>query len=479
MARATSAKESANVSKRRGEAAPGPTVPHQEAARAEQYAAGKALRATCPREAHADWKTPASRRDAVELVLSAEKGRLRDLLPLRHGRMVRSPFTFYRGAALTMAADLAATPSTGVRVQCCGDAHLSNFGGFATPERRVIFSINDLDETLPAPWEWDVKRLAASFVVACRDRGLGPGTARDVATTCVRTYRESMGEFSQLKSLELWYRSLSAEELVESLPSKLRKRLLARIEKEKAKSRGEEMFPKLVEHKGDKPVIKDQLPTIFHHKDHPPGEIQQALLDTFEGYRATLPPAYQSLFDRYQLRDAAIKVVGVGSVGTFCWVLLFMAGDGDPLFLQVKEARVSVLERYAGASVFPNQGQRVVDGYRRMQPASDMFLGWGAGPKRHFFIRQLRDMKLSAMVEAFGSSEMDLYAWWCGRALALSHARSGNSALISGYLGKSDAFDRSIAAFSTAYADQNDKDHTALDRAVRSGKVPAVFEEER
>ncbi len=480
MARATTAKKSANVSKRGGEAAPGPAVvPHQPATRAEQYAAGKALRATCPREAHADWKAPANRRDAVELVLSAEKGRMQDLLPLRHGRMVRSAFTFYRGAALTMAADLATTPSTGLRVQCCGDAHLCNFGGFATPERRVIFSINDLDETLPAPWEWDVKRLAASFVVACRDRGLDAGTARDVTTTCVRMYRESMSEFSQLKSLELWYRALSAEELLATLPTKLRKRVLARIEKEKAKSRGEEMFPKLVEHKGDKPIIKDQLPTIFHFKGHTPGEVHQAVHDAFAGYRGTLPSAYQSLLDRYQLRDAAIKVVGVGSVGTACWVLLFTAGEGDPLFLQIKEARASVLERYAGASVFPNRGQRVVDGYRRMQPASDMFLGWAEGPKRHFFVRQLRDMKLSAMVENFGSSEMNIYAWWCGRALALSHARSGNSAMISGYLGKSDAFDRAIAAFSKAYADQNDKDHTALDHAVRSGKLPAVFEEER
>jgi uncharacterized protein (DUF2252 family) len=393
--------------------------------------------------------------------------------------MVRSAFTFYRGAALTMAADLATTPSTGLRVQCCGDAHLCNFGGFATPERRVIFSINDLDETLPAPWEWDVKRLAASFVVACRDRGVKDATGKDVATTCVRTYRESMADFSELKSLELWYRALSADEVMAGLPSKLRKRVLQRIEKEKAKSRGEEMFPKLVEHKGDKPVIKDQLPTIFHVKGHPPGEVQQAVHDVFAAYRKTLPSAYESLFDRYQLRDAAIKVVGVGSVGTACWVLLFTAGDGDPLFLQVKEARTSVLERYAGASVFPNHGQRVVDGYRRMQPASDIFLGWSEGPQRHFFIRQLRDMKLSAMVETFGPAEMEIYAGWCGKALALSHARSGSAARISGYLGKSDAADRAIAAYSVAYADQNEQDHAALERAVRTGKVPAVFEEDR
>jgi uncharacterized protein (DUF2252 family) len=447
--------------------------------RQEAYAAGKALRADCPREVHADWKAPASRRDPVELVLSAEKGRVRDLLPLRHGRMVRSAFTFYRGAALTMAADLSTTPSSGIRVQCCGDAHLCNFGGFATPERRLIFSINDLDETLPAPWEWDVKRLAASFVVACRDRGIKEGTATEVATTCVRAYREAMAEFCQLKSLELWYRAISAEELMAGLPPKLRKRTLKRIEKERAKSRGEEMFPKLVEHKGDKPVIKDQLPTIFHAEGHPAGEVQQTVHDAFTVYRGTLPTAYQSLFDRYQLRDAAMKVVGVGSVGTACWVLLFTAGDGDPLFLQVKEARASVLERYAGASVFPNHGQRVVDGYRRMQPASDMFLGWSEGPKRHFFIRQLRDMKLSVVVEAFGPSEMAIYAAWCGKALALSHARSGSAAMISGYLGKGDAFDRAIGAFSLAYADQNERDHAALDRAVKTGKVPAVFEEDR
>jgi len=288
-----------------------------------------------------------------------------------------------------------------------------------------------------------------------------------------------MAEFSELKTRELWYRSLGAEELMAGLPPKLRKRIQKRIAKEQAKSRGEEMFPKLVERKGDIPVIKDQLPTIFHAEGHPPGEVQQAVRDALALYRETLPSAYHALLDRYQLRDAAIKVVGVGSVGTLCWVLLMMAGDADPLFLQVKEARASVLERYAGKSVFLNHGQRVVDGYRRMQPASDIFLGWSRGPKRDFFIRQLRDMKLSALVETFGQAEMDIYAGWCGRALALSHARSGNADMISGYLGKSDAFDKAIAAFSMAYADQNEKDHAALAKAVRSGKVPAVFEEDR
>ncbi len=444
----------------------------------ERYAAGKALREACPREAHALWKSPADRPDPVQLVLNAEKGRLPDLLPLRHGRMARSPLTFYRGAALTMASDLAATPVSGIRVQCCGDAHLCNFGGFATPERRVIFAVNDLDETLPAPWEWDVKRLAASFVVACRDKGLCEAIAKDVVMSCVRTYRESMAEFSQMKTLELWYYAMESEELLAGMDPDLRNRAMKRIQKEQAKSRGEEMFPRLIETKGDMPAIKDHLPTIFHAEGYPAGKIRQELRDALAGYRSTLSSSLQCLLDRYELRDAAIKVVGVGSVGTACWVLLFMAGEGDSLFLQVKEASASVLEPYAGASVFPNHGQRVVDGYRLMQPASDMFLGWTQGPRgRHYFIRQLRDIKISILVENLSAAEMDLYATWCGRALALCHARAGTPVTLSGYMGKSDAFDRAIAKFSKSYADQNERDHAALDRAVRKGKVKAVFEE--
>jgi uncharacterized protein (DUF2252 family) len=244
------------------------------------------------------------------------------------------------------------------------------------------------------------------------------------------------------------------------------------------KSAAEEMFPKLVENKGKMPVIKDQLPLIFHAKGHTPGQVHQVVLDAMSGYRATLSPSVQSLLDRYELRDAAIKVVGVGSVGTFSFALLYMAGDGDPLFLQVKEARRSVLEPYAGASVFSNHGERVVNGYRLMQPASDMFLGWTRSKGgRDFFIRQLRDVKISAQVEIFGAGEMALYAVWCGRALALSHARAGSAAMLSGYMGKSDQFDEAIAAFSMAYADQNEKDHTALARAVRRGNVKAEFEQ--
>ena len=403
-----------------------------------------------------------------------------ELLPLRHGRMARSAFTFYRGAALTMACDLATTPTSGIRVQCCGDAHLCNFGGFATPERKVIFSVNDLDETLPAPWEWDVKRLAASFLIACRDNGLADRNGKDVVVTCVRTYRESMAEFSEMKTLELWYETMGADELVSNVKdSELRDRALKRLQKEKARSVAEDIFPKLVGHNGDIPVIKDQLPTIFHAEGHSPGEIEQSVRDSFAAYRETLPHSCQSLLDRYQLRDAAIKVVGVGSVGTRCWVMLFMAGEGDPLFLQVKEARRSVLEPYAGASAFANSGQRIVNGYRLMQPASDIFLGWTQGTLHghHYFVRQLRDIKISIRVETFGSREMDLYATWCGRALALAHARAGSSSVLSGYMGKSDAFDQALAEFSVAYADQNERDHAALDKAVRRGKVKAVFEE--
>ncbi len=452
----------------------------QEMTRAERYAAGKALRESCPRTSHAGWKRPPNRRDAVELVLAAERGRHTELLPLRHGRMVRSAFTFYRGAALTMASDLSSTPVTGVRVQCCGDAHLCNFGGFATPERRVIFAINDLDETLPAPWEWDVKRLVASFVVASRDNGLRDDVAREVAMSCVRTYREAMAEYAEMKTLELWYRSLGAEELIATIKDPdFRDRALKRLQRERGNSVAEDIFSKLVEQKGSAPTIKDQLPTIFHAEGHTPGEVQQVVVDALEGYRATLPPSYAALLGRYQLRDAAMKVVGIGSVGTSCWVLLFTAGEGDPLFLQVKEARASVLEPYAGRSVLKHHGQRVINGYRLMQPASDIFLGWTSGPRRDFFVRQLRDIKISVRVETFGRAEMDTYATWCGRALALSHARAGQPVVLSGYMGKSDTFDQAIGSFAMAYADQNERDHAALARAVKQGKVSAQFEEEK
>jgi uncharacterized protein (DUF2252 family) len=449
--------------------------------RDELHAAGKALRDKCPRISHGEWNPRHNRPDPVRLVLKADAGRLPGLLPLRHGRMVLSPFTFYRGSALAMADDLAGTPSTGVRVQCGGDSHLVNFRGLGTPERNVIFAINDLDETLPAPWEWDLKRLAASFVIACRDNGLSESDAKDAVLSCVRSYREHMAEFSEMKELELWYFAIEADMLISGIKdAAIRRRAIKRLAKARESSTSEGLFPKLTDDAGGSSIFKDQLPAIFHWEGHTPGQIHAVVKEAFTRYRETLAPSQRVLLDRYEIKDAAIKVVGVGSVGTACWVLLLMAGGGDPLILQVKEARASVLEAYAGKSVFPNHGQRVVNGIRLMQPASDIFLGWTHGREgRQGYVRQLRDVKIKFAVETFGAAEMTLFAEWCGYSLALSHARSGEPAVISGYLGKSDTFDKALAAFSVAYADRNEKDHAALKRAIRDGKVEAVFEDNK
>jgi uncharacterized protein (DUF2252 family) len=445
--------------------------------RAELKAIGKALRDKCPRISHAEWKPPRDRPDPIQLVLKADEGRLPDLLPLRHGRMVLSPFNFYRGAALAMAVDLAGTPVTGVRVQCGGDSHLVSFRGLATPERQVIFAINDLDETLPAPWESDLKRLAASFVIASRDNGLSESDAKDAALTCVRSYRERMAEFRAMKVLDLWYFAMEAEMLISGIEDAgIRRRATKSLAKARASSTSEGLFPKLVDTSGGSPRIKDQPPAIFHWKDHAVGEVHPKVRQAFARYRETLTPNHRMLLDRYEVMDAALKVVGVGSVGTACWVLLLMAGGGDALILQIKEARASVLEAYAGKSVFSNHGQRVVNGHRLMQPASDIFLGWTEAGGRHYYVRQLRDVKIKFAVETFHTAEMSLFAQWCGHSLGLSHARSGDAAVISGYLGKSDTFDKAIAAFSVAYADQNEKDHATLKRAIRTGKVEALFE---
>lgn len=450
------------------------------APRSERYEMGKQLRKACPRSSHTKWQAPVKRQNPIDLLLASEEGRIPDLLPLRHGRMARSPFTFYRGSAFNMASDLASTPVSGMFVQACGDAHLCNFGGFATPERNVIFSINDLDETLPAPWEWDVKRLAASFVVASRNNNLSASDAREAAMNCVRSYRMNMAAYSEMKVLELWHVSLTADMMISKLKDpKLMARGLKRVEKERGRSIAEDIFPQLGKGPGKSTFIKDNLPSIFHVEGHTPGEIAETVREAYELYLQTLPPVYRFLLDRYELKDAAIKVVGVGSVGTACFVLLFMTNDGDTLFLQVKEARPSVLEPFAGKSIYPNHGQRVVNGYRIIQPFSDPFLGWTKGKfGRHFFFRQLRDIKISLRVETFGKVEMIAYADWCGQALALSHARSGDAAMLSGYMGTSDTFDKAIAGFSIAYADQNEKDYASLQRAIKTGKIEARFEEQ-
>jgi len=447
--------------------------------RTEFVAMGKALRDKCPRDSHAEWKPPYDRPDPVRLVEQSDQGRIPELVPIRHGRMLQSPFTFYRGAALNMAADLAATPTTGIRVQACGDAHLVNFRGFGTPERRVIFDIHDLDETLPAPWEWDVKRLAASFVLACRDNGLGDGCGADAARTCAQSYREHMIEYGKMRVQDVWYASLPAEDLLPTIRDKeTLRRAEKRLKKERERSALEHDFPKLAHRVGGKPMIMDNPPTIYHtHDTLTRDEYNAGVRESFAQYRESLLPSVRVLLDRFEFKDMAIKVVGVGSVGTACFVLLLTAGDKDPLFLQVKEARASVLEAYAGKSVFPNHGQRVVNGHRLMQSASDIFLGWCAGKLGwHFYIRQLRDIKLKPQVEVFNSTDMIQFGEWCGWTLARAHARSGEPALIGGYLGSGDTFDKAIAVFSIAYADQTERDYELLKKAARKGELEVVME---
>ena len=446
----------------------------------ELYEMGRRLRDKCPRASHAVWKAPDNRPDPIQLLEESSKGRIPELVPIRYGRMLQTPFTFFRGAALNMAADLAGTPASGLRVQACGDCHLLNFGAFATPERRVIFDINDLDETLPAPWEWDLKRLATSFVLACRNNGFSEGRARDAALACAASYRERMAEFSKMPALDVWYATLDVEKLLPTIKDKeARRRLEARLAKARARSVLEHDFPNLAEVAGGMPTIKENPPLIYHWRargDRHMTNVRRAL----DRYRETLPEHRRALFDRFKLMDIAIKVVGIGSVGTACFVMLLMAGEHDPLFLQVKQARPSVLEAYAGKSVHPNNGQRVVTGCYLMQSASDLFLGWTDGPRgEHYYICQLKDMKIKPLVELLTPSVMIGYAGACGWALARAHARSGEPAKISGYLGKGDKFDKAVAAFSIAYADQSERDHKILLKAARSGRLKVVIERDR
>jgi uncharacterized protein (DUF2252 family) len=392
--------------------------------------------------------------------------------------MLRSPFMFYRGAALNMAADLAPLPVSGVRVQACGDCHLSNFGAFATPERRIVVDINDFDETLPAPWEWDVKRLATSFVLASRENGHGDRRARDAALACVSAYRTRMAELSEMSVLDVWYASTELERLIPRVrDAATRTRARKRLAKVRSRSVLEHDFPRLVASDGPALTLKDDPPLVFHPHDRSHRMFVATVRRAFASYRESLADHHRALLDRYELADVAIKVVGVSSVGTRCSVMLLMAGETDPLFLQVKEAQRSVLEPYAGRSAYPNHGQRVVAGQRRLQTASDLFLGWTVGSDgRHYYVRQLRDMKIKPLVEAYPPSAMIQYAGLCGNILARAHARCSEPALISGYLGKSDRFDEAIADFANAYADQTERDHRVFEQAVRAGKLEVFME---
>jgi uncharacterized protein (DUF2252 family) len=391
---------------------------------------------------------------------------------------MQSPFAFYRGTALNMAADLGATPTTGVYVQACGDCHLTNFGAFATPERRVIVDINDLDETLPAPWEWDVKRLATSFVLACRNNGHARHAARDAAQTCVRAYREHMNVLAEMRVLDVWYSGIDLERLIPKVRDETsRTRIRRRLKKARRRDVLLDDFPRLVASDGTRLSIREAPPLVFRPRGRSAEESASIVARAFRSYLRTLPEHRRRLVERFRLVDIAVKVVGVGSVGTHCYIVLMMAEDNDPLFLQVKEARPSVLAPYAGKSRYRNDGQRIVVGHHLMQSASDVFLGWTSNERgRHYYVRQLRDVKIKPLVELFSSTVMLEYAELCGQILARAHARSSEPALISGYLGRSERFDEAVADFAVAYADQAERDYEQLARAVRSGSVEVVLD---
>jgi uncharacterized protein (DUF2252 family) len=430
---------------------------------------GKALRAKVPRAAHAAFKVSRKGRDVVAMLEASNRNRIRSLVPIRYGRMLHSPFAFLRGAASIMAYDLAKTPVSGIDVQACGDAHLMNFGGFATPERHLVFDVNDFDETLQAPWEWDLKRLVAS--VALAGRHLGFSNRRNVEATMAVSagYREHMALYASMHPLELWYQRIDATQVAELNFDSLGKR----ASDAPLHPMTEHLFPKLTEASGETRRIKEEEPLVFRPRkgDRTITNVRRL----FSQYRATLPADRRTLLERFQLVDVAIKVVGVGSVGTRCAIALLMAGEDDSLFLQFKEARRSVLEPYAGRSPYRNHGERIVEGQRLMQAASDVFLGWSTDPvlRVDFYVRQLRDCKTAANVDTMDYPHLFDYARHCGAALARAHAKAGDAAAISGYVGKSEAFDVSLARFAAAYADQTEKDFETLRASAETGRILA------
>ncbi len=455
---------------------------------AERVARGKAARVEVPRSSHATFEPLATRADPVGLLERQAKTRVPELVPIRYGRMLVSPFTFYRGAALIMASDLAATPRSGLTVQCCGDAHLSNFGVFASPERRLVFDVNDFDETLPGPWEWDVKRLAVSMLIAARDNGFAAKEQDRIVLDTVGRYRSAMAQFAGMKALEVWYSHLDIEKVLKDFGTQYKPKLVKRADKQLAKAHTKDSmtaFSKLTEVVDGKARIVDQSPLIVPiEKLAPAGEGRDAIFDelrrVMRSYRETLEFDRRVLLEEFELADFARKVVGVGSVGTRAWIALLFGRDGqDPLFLQMKEAEASVLEEFLGPSEFSNHGERVVVGQRLMQATSDIFLGWlhidsGLdGQARDFYGRQLKDWKGSAEIEQMVPDGMSAYGQLCGWTLARAHARSGDRIAIASYLGNSDSFDRATLEFSKAYAEQNERDYKELDAAVKSGRITA------
>ena len=455
---------------------------------AERAARGKAARAEVPRDSHAVFEPPPDRPDPIGLLEEQGKSRVPELVPVRYGRMMVSPFTFFRGAALPMASDLDATPVSGLAVQACGDAHLSNFGLFGSAERRLVFDVNDFDETLPGPWEWDVKRLAASLEVAARGNGFAGKQRREIVTAAVTRYRQAMRSFAGMTNLEVWYAHLDMDQMRAQFDAQLRPRQRKLVDKGLAKARTRDSMEQVAKLTR---VVDGQLriiaePPLLVPIDDLIADLsgRTAFQEQFNGllakYRRTLETDRRFLLDQFRFADLARKVVGVGSVGTRCWITLMIGRDnGDPLFLQVKEAEASVLSRFVGASKYANQGQRVVAGQRLMQASSDIFLGWQRteagldGKQRDFYVRQLRDWKFSVEIETMVPPGMRMYGEVCGWTLARAHARSGDRIAIAAYLGGSDVFDRAIAEFAAAYADQNERDHKSLVAAVASGRIAA------
>jgi len=447
--------------------------------RDERLAAGRALRERVPLDSHGAWRPSENRRDVIDILEESNQDRLPELIPLRYGRMVATPFTFLRGSAALMASDLATTPISGHRVQACGDCHLLNFGLFATPERNLVFDINDFDETLPAPWEWDVKRLATSFIMAGRDLHLTEQESLEAAVESVRSYRDHLRNYSAMSPLELWYDRLDDRTLVELAPNEKARKLREELVEKARKRTIEHLFPKLVGEVDGKYRFLDQPPILFHSPDT---AIERNIREGMLEYRMSLSDDRRVLLDRYHLEDFAVKVVGVGSVGTRCYVALAYDIDGHPLILQIKEARESVLAPYAGKSVYENQGHRIVNGQRLTHSSSDIFLGWLGGgknnPMKDFYVRQLRDMKMSMPIENITASQFKHYAEICGWTLSRSHAKTGDAATISGYLGQKDTFDQAIGAFASAYADQTEADHAKLVAAIKSGRLEALIADE-
>ena len=453
---------------------------------AERAAMGKAAREVAPRTGHGEWAPAAERADPVGLLEEQAASRVQELVPIRYGRMLVSPFTFFRGAAYPMAADLAGAPRSGLEVQLCGDAHLSNFGAFGAPDRRLVFSINDFDETLPGPFEWDVKRLVASFAVAGRDRGFDGKQRQSINRAVTRAYREAIRRFAAMSNLDVWYARIDVDEIAALAAQQGTPKQQRRFERNVAKARSKDSmkaFTKLTEVVDGEPRIAGDPPLIVPIEDVVSGveavELEEFVRGVIRDYRRTLSADRRRLLERFRYAHAARKVVGVGSVGARAWILLMLGRDEtDPLFLQLKEAQASVLEPFLGKSTFNHHGQRVVEGQRLTQAASDIMLGWirvagHDGVSRDFYVRQLWDGKGSALVETMNPPVMTVYAEVCGRALAKAHARSGDAIAIAGYLGAGDSFDRALASFAEAYADQNERDYDALQAAVASGRIAA------